>query len=485
MMKSIKRNFIYNILLNVSSVIFPLITAPYVSRVLEPDGVGLFNFSFTYAGYFALVAKLGIPTYGAREVSKLRNDSQKLSCLISELLSISAYVSLIVSFVYLASVALIGQLSSNYIIFLVAGFAVYLSPFQINWYFQGIEEFGYITFRNLTVRILGILCLFLFVRDKDDLLIYVVINVLSGIVADIWNFLMLKSHGINIGIVCKGLLPHVKPLLILFASTLAISIYTVLDTLMLGFMCNYSEVGYYNNAIHITKTILAVITSLSIVALPRVAYYKKENDFVKIKAIVNKSISFVSLMAFPIVSALICISSIFVPLFLGDKFEGAVVPLMILSLLVIFIGLSNIFGMQVLIGLGYDSCFLRSMVSGAILNFLLNYLLIPSYGSIGASVSSVVAEFVVMIMTLFYMKNRTDIQISCWQDILKSLLGSLLLFPLMFVIKSYFGGWLLLAVFAILASIIYLCFESIVRNSSITLFKSTIRQFFVNHTSQL
>ena len=188
MAKSIKKNYIYNLLLNISSVIFPLITAPYISRVLEPDGVGLNNFATTYAGYFALVALLGIPTYGVREVAKQRDDKDALSALVSQLMSIAAIVTLIVSIIYLASIALIGKMSQDYVIFLLAGFVIYLAPLKINWYYQGIEQFGFITLRTVVIRTLSVIALFIFVHDKDDLISYVIVGVLGNILADIWNF---------------------------------------------------------------------------------------------------------------------------------------------------------------------------------------------------------------------------------------------------------------------------------------------------------
>ena len=184
-MKSIKLNFVYNVLLNVSTVIFPLITAPYVARVLEPDGVGLFNFAGTYAGYFALVALLGIPTYGVREVSKLREDKRGLAKLVSEMMSIAFITTIVVSTIYLLSLGIVGQLKENFILFLLAGFAVYLAPFKINWYYQGLEEFGFITLRSLIIRVLSIICLFLFVREKNDLIIY--ITKVSQVMAHLHN----------------------------------------------------------------------------------------------------------------------------------------------------------------------------------------------------------------------------------------------------------------------------------------------------------
>jgi len=153
--------------------------------VLEPDGVGLYNFATTYAGYFALVAMLGIPTYGVREVSKARDDKDSLTKLISQLMSIAAITTLAVSILYILTIAIIGQLTENYIIFLIAGFAIYLAPFKINWYYQGIEDFGFITKVSLIVKTLSVICLFIFVRDKDDLVIYVILSVLGSVLADV------------------------------------------------------------------------------------------------------------------------------------------------------------------------------------------------------------------------------------------------------------------------------------------------------------
>lgn len=144
MPKSIKKNFLYNVLLNISSIIFPLVTSPYVARVLEPDGIGLYNFANTYANYFALVALLGMPIYGVREVAKVRDEKALLTNLISQLMTISIISTCLITAFYVLSIWIVGQLSENYIIFLLAGFAIYLAPFKINWFYQGLEEFSYI-----------------------------------------------------------------------------------------------------------------------------------------------------------------------------------------------------------------------------------------------------------------------------------------------------------------------------------------------------
>lgn len=475
MAQSIKKNFLYNILLNVSSVVFPLITAPYVSRVLDPDGVGLFNFSNTYSGYFALVALLGIPTYGIREVSKSRDNKENLTKVISQLMSIAVITTVCVSLIYFLTIVFVGQLTENYIIFLLAGFVIYLSPFKINWYYQGIEEFGFITFRTLVIKIISILCLFLFVHQKEDLIVYVILNVFSAVIADVWNFFKMWKSGIRPYFTLKGLRSHINPLLVLFASSIAISVYTVLDTLMLGFIKDYEAVGFYTNAMHMSKVILSAVTSLSIVAVPRVSYYVKTKDYDKVNDLMNKSFSFVSFLAFPIAIGMACISPTFVPLFFGAKFIGSVIPLSILSMLIIAIGLNNFTGVQILIGMGFDKLFLYSVLVGTVSNFVMNCFFIPMWGATGASIASVVAETLILFVTTYYVYHRTPVRIQKWHDIIKAFVGALTFIPILLILQKVIGGWILVGSYVLLCGITYLIVESVFRNSSVGLFIAVVK----------
>ncbi len=476
-MKSIKKNLVYNTLLNLLSVLSPLITAPYIARVLEPEGVGLLNFSSIYSGYFALVAALGIPTYGVREVAKLRDNKGKLSLLVSQLVSVSILTTIVVTIIYLTTLVVIDQLRINYIIFLISGFALYLSPIKVNWFFQGVEDFGYITLRSLIVNILVITSLFIFVHDKDDLIILIIIRITGGLLADFLNFIKMWKYGITIRFTLNGLQPHIKPLFILFASSIAISIYTVLDTLMLGFISNYEEVGYYNYAIRLSKMMLMIVTSLSIVAVPRISYYMEHKEYNRISDLMNKSFSFISFLAFPVAIGLMCIAPTLVPLFLGDKFVGTVVPLMILSLLIIVIGLSNLTGIQILIGMGYEKLYLYAVLTGTISNFILNCILIPASGAVGASVSSVLAELFVLLVTIYFVYKKTPIRIKSINDLSKSLIGALVFVPLVYLLRPVISGWFFVGCYTILCLILYMAFEFVASNSSVRILYHTIQSF--------
>lgn len=470
MAKSIKRNFVYNILLNVSSVIFPLITAPYVARVLEPEGVGLFNFSQTYAGYFALVALLGIPKYGIREVSKIRDNKDNLNRLVSQLMTIALITTIGVTIIYLATIALIGQLKENYIIFLLAGFSVYLAPFNINWYYQGIEEFGFITLRSVVVRAISVICLFLFVHERNDLVIYVILGMLGTVLADIWNYSKMIQSGIHPHFTLDGLRPHLKPLWLLFASSMAISIYTVLNTLMLGFIRDYTEVAFFRNASNISQLVLMIVTSLSTVVIPRFSYCIQNQDLEHANILANQSFSFVVFLSFPMAIGLMCLSPVFIPWFFGNQFQGAVIPMMILSFLIIAIGMSNICGIQIMIGMGMDQQFLNAILCGTVTNFALNCVLIPLWGAIGASIASVVAETTVTSVMLWIIYRQTPIRIGVGRDTFKAFIGSLMFIPVVYFMPKNWPSLLYIICYVGICVVLYFISQWLFKSESMRLF---------------
>lgn len=478
---SIKKNFLYNILLNVSKVLFPLITAPYVSRVLEPDGVGLFNFATTYAGYFALLAALGVPMYGVREVAKLGECIEKQNKLVSEIISLEIFTTLLSSLIFCLSVLLIPQFSNYYAIFLVAGIAIYLTPFKIEWFFSGREEFGYITLRSLLIKVASVISLFIFVHKKEDLLIYVIIGTCAITLNELWNYCKLLKMGLR-PYFTLHIKRHIRPLLILFASVIAISVYTMLDTLMLGFLSDYSQVGYYNSATHISKALMPIVTSLAIVAMPRLSYYMQQNKWVEINKLIVKSLSIVSFLAFPITIGVIVLAPTFVPLFFGEKFIGAVLPLQIIVLVVSIIGLNNIPVIQILAGLGHDKLYLYSVLVGTLSNFSLNLYLIPLYGAVGAAFASVMAEVLILIVSMIFVYKKTKIRLTNYGEIIKSLFVSLLFFPLGYILSLSFEGWGFVFLFTFIASVYYILLQYILKNTSVSIFLQIVNNK-INHES--
>ena len=466
-MVSVKRNLFYNIFLNISKVIFPLITAPYISRVMAADDLGLWNFATTYAGYFAVVALLGIPFYGAREIAKVRDDIEETNRLFSELFSIAILSTVLTSFIYFLSIILINQLSVDYIVFLIAGIFLFCSPFNIDWFYSGLENFKIITMRSLIIKALSVCSLFLFVRDKTDFIIMLLISVFSTIANDIWNFVCLYRSGYKVHFTYKGIRKHLKPLILLLASSLAVTIYTVLDTIMLGFMTAYTEVAYYTYAMHIIKAILAAVTSLAAVAVPRISYFIKRKQYQEVNTLINKSFSLVSFFSFPICVGIILISPTFIPLFLGSQFYGSVLPIQILSLILIFIGLNNLFAVQCLVGLGYDKLFLYSILVGTFTNFMLNLILIPYCGAVGASIASSVAEFFVLSASFYMVVKYTPVHLTLKKEFAHTILGVVFMATEFFLMRPFLDGWILTIVFVLLASTTYAFYQYAVKNQTV------------------
>lgn len=473
-MKPIRLNFLYNLLLNISKVLFPFITAPYISRILEPEGVGLFNFAITYSAYFGMVALLGIPTYGTREVAKCRDDKDAVTKLMSELISIAVIFTVISTIVYLVSIATVHKLQSSYVIFLITGASLYLAPINIDWYFCGQEEFKYITIRSILIRAIAIIAMFVLVHTKKDLLIYVIINVLAGVVTNIWNYSKLLKTGIRPKLVSKGLKKHMKPVVTLFASAVAISIYTVLDTLMLGFITDDSQVAYYTCATNISKIILTSVTSFAIVAMPRISYYLEHGMKDTINEIIDKSFSMVAFLAFPAAVGLCCIAPTFAPLFYGGLFDGTIIPLQIMSMVIIMIGLNNLSSCQVLISLGRDDLYLYSVCTGALFNFIANLIAIPKWGAIGAAATSVTAEFIILVVSMVFVYRCTFVRLHKFGDLLRSMTTPLVFIPLIALLQRWMDGWLLVGVFCCSGFVIYVALQHIAGHSSVKLFEESV-----------
>lgn len=475
-MPSIAKNFGLNIFINVSRVIFPLITAPYVSRILGPEGIGIFGFSNTYVSYFVLIALLGIPMYGIREVAKVKENIINLSESTSQLFTISVISTSVVTLIYIASIFLIPKLAEKSIIFFVAGTTLYLCPFQIDWYYQGNEKFDFITIRTLIVRCISLICIFLFVRVKNDLIYYVLINASGIVVANIWSFLYLKKELPQLHLTIRNLSHHMRPMMYLFISSIATSIYIILDTIMLGFMTDYSQVGFYTNASSISRTLVIIVTSLSAVAIPRIASYYKEGRIYEINMLLEKSFSVIAYLSIPISIGLICISPVLATSFFGESFSGSIVPLMIMSGIVISIGFNNLYGIQILVSIGLEKCLLCAVSIGAIINLIVNLLIIPRYGAIGASVSSVLAETFILIFTIYFVNKRTNIKMGNTKyDILKPLMGSLLFIPVCYILRIYFDGWTYLLITIPVAGSIYCLSQIIFKQRASMLLTNLIR----------
>lgn len=450
MAKSITKNYIYNVIYNICLIIVPLIVTPYVSRVLTPTGIGKFSFSTSLISYFTLFASLGFSTYAQREIAKHQGDSHEQSRVFWEIIicrSVSALIAVVVNLT-LYFCGIYGDYGFLMLIFTINIIYVMI---DVSFVFQGNEEFGKLVTVNLIVRIISVACIFIFVKSENDLWIYAIINSATMLIGNI--VLLPKLLKVLRRFPIKQIKPfrHLKGSLILFIPTIAIVIYTVLDKTLIGVLVpgTYIDIvdgvevtkkisdlenGYYEQAEKIVKLIMTVITSIGTVMIPRNTHEIAQGNLEKVKDNVYKSFRIVWMLGVPLVLGICAIATGFVPWFFGSGYDKCVELIYIMSPLIIIIGFSNILGSQYLIPMGRDMQSTIPVVVGAIVNLILNVVLIPRLYSVGASIATVVAEFIVVsIMVMIVCK---EIKIS---KIVKSSWRYIVCGAIMFVATYFFG----------------------------------------------
>ena len=393
----------------VLNILFPLITSVYVARVLLPSGTGRVAYAQNVVTYFTLLASLGLPTYGTREIARNLSSEEKCNETFFELISINTISTTICAIAYYTLCFTIPSFSNNLQLYLIAGLAIVLNYFNIDWLYQGREEYKYIAIRGFLIKALSVALLFLVVKEQSDYVAYAGIYclVLGG--NNLVNCIGLKRR-VHFTKRKLNLRRHLKPIIILFATTVAIELYTMLDTTMLGIICSDQVVGYYSYAMKTTKIIITVLTAATTVLLPRLSstYHVSRERY---KSLANKGIAFLFSVSIPI-SAYMYFNAYDIVVFLyGNHYENAVETLKILALLIPFISFSTYLGAQILCSANCEKDMLIAVSIGAITNILMNAVLIPRFYQNGAAIASVASEFIVMLCDAYFVKRIIELRI--------------------------------------------------------------------------
>lgn len=402
---SIQYNFIMNFILSASSILFPLITFPYVSRIILPAGTGKVAFAMSTAAYFTMAAMLGIPTYGVRAVAQNRNDPQKLGLVLKELLCINLVMSVFAYAAFFVALVLVPQMAAEKPLMIIASASILLNVIGVTWLFQGLEEYSYITWVSLFFKLIAVVLMVLFIHSEKDYLWYGVMTVLSSFGSGIINFIQARKYLKPARGLKMNLKIHMKPIMIFFGMTVATTVYTNLDTVMLGLMKTDFDVGIYNAAIKIKTLLVTLVTSLGTVMLPRLSEYASQNRNEEFKALISKALSFVLLFSIPVCVFCVFMARPMILLLSGNEYLPAVLPMIILMPTLILIGLSNITGIQVLVPTGREKQVMISVIAGAVTDLLINLILIPPLGSTGAAIGTLVAETVVTLWQFWILKD--------------------------------------------------------------------------------
>ena len=403
MAKSVKTNFIFNLINTVAGLLFPLITFPYASRILMADGIGLVNFFQSIIAYVVLLSSIGIPLYSIREIARVRDDARLMNIAAVEILMLHACLT-VVAYIAVAILCMtIPEIQVNVPLFLVLSTSIFFTTIGCEWFYQGIEDFKYIAMRSLAVKCLYVVLLFVFVKSKDDLMLYGVLTILGTVGNNIFNFVRLRKH-IDLSIVIiKDLNPlrHFKPALRVFVLNLIISFYVNLNTVMLGFIADVTAVGLFTAASKISHMFLGITAALQNSILPRTSNLLQQGDYNKFKELSQKILDFIFLIILPLSVGLSILSPFVITVLCGYSYKSAALSLSILSPTIFIISLSGLFGIQMLYPQGKEKIVIVATGLGAIVNLTLNFLFIPSMSYDGASIATLIGEIVVTI-SMFY-----------------------------------------------------------------------------------
>lgn len=466
---SVGRNYLYNLIYQILLVFLPIITVPYVTRVLGSNGVGIYAYTSANIQYFILFGTLGIALYGNRTVAYVRDDKEKLS---NAFWSILLLKSITTSVVYVIFVIIFSINKNQFnIYYWIQSINIIAAAVDISWLFMGIEDFKKTVTRNLLIKIISMIAIFTLVKTSNDLWIYILITVMSNFLgqAVLWIYV---PNVVNYNkISFKDIKKHIIPVLRLFIPTIATQIYCIFDKTLLGYFSSTNEVGFYDMGQKIVYMSLTFITSMGTVMLPRITNIFARGDMKKINVYLIKTFNFTSYISIPMMLGLMSISNGFSSWFFGSGFSKSGSIMMIESPIIILIGWSNVIGIQYMIPLGKVNEITLSVTVGAIVDIMANLLLTKSLFSIGAAISTVLAEIAVTIMQIYLMRDKLPFK-EMFEDIWKYSLAGLT----MYLIISLFNN---LFVYCFVITIIQIIIGIIVYFIMLLILKSNFQSYVV------
>lgn len=427
------KNFLYNLSYQILVLILPLITVPYVSNVLGAKGVGDYAFTFANAQYFILFGMIGVTLYGNRQIAYVRDDKEKLkntfySIYLVQLITMSISSILFLFFAFTFNEGLYRAL------YLVQGINILASLIDISWLFMGLEQFKKTVVRNTLVKLISFASIFIFVKDINDLVMYTLILALSNFLGNLTFWLYIPNEIGFKNIKIDRLLVHLKESIALFIPQIAVQVYLLLSRTLLGIFTDTVQVGYYESSQKLIKIALTVATAIGTVMMPKIANTVSTGDMDKVKYYIKNSFFFMNFISVPLMFGLLGIATELSPWFFGKEFEGIENLIIISCIIIIAISWSNVFGTQLLVPLNKTKEFTLSVTAGAVVNLVLNLILLKSMGSIGACITTVLAEIIVTVVQMYILRKFLNLK-----EMIKPVL---IFFPaaiIMFILVRFIG----------------------------------------------
>ena len=454
--KSLKKSYFYNIIFTMINMVFPVITAPYLSYILGAENIGKINYATSIINWILIFTTFGIPRYGIREVAKNRNDKENLSNAFWNLLLIQLILSIIAIIIYLYIIFSFDVFRSERILYLMMVIMIILNIFSIDWFYQGIEEYKYITSRNLIIKIFSLIMIFTIINKKEQYLLYALINILALSFNNILNYLNTKKF-IQNKITKINILFYLKELKVYFITTFTISIYTQLDQIFIGSLSQI-DLAFYVRSKTIFSIGLNILNSLIIVLIPRLAYLFEEN-FNEYKNILNKSINYIYLIGLPCSIGMISLSREIMIFLGGIEFIPASYSLNIIAILIVINSVGSWQINQVLLPYKYENLALRIQLGGAALSVILNIILIPRYSYIGAAITWIFTEtFLVIVEAIVIKRKCSELSIKYFNSsLIKYLISTVIMYIVVLIIKTTFSNnFVIIALSTISGAIAYM-----------------------------
>ena len=431
-MKVIK-NYLYNLSYQILTIILPIITVPYVTRIFTSEDLGNYGFYNSIVSYFSLFAMLGIGLYGTKQIAA----ASDVSSTFWNIYAIQFIASLLALFVYVITLVSIPEMGG--IVPIILGIILLTKMIDISWLFTGKEDFKKITLRNTMVKVAGVISIFTFIKSSEDLYLYIFLIVIFDFLGQFVMWIPAKKFIKRPSFDTKIIKKNLHPIVLLFLPQVAISLYVVLDRTLLGLLGSYSDVGIYEQGQKLTSILLTVVSSLGAVMLPRVANLLSERKEKEAQNMVRFSFILYNLIIFPMIFGLIAINEVFVRLFLGQNFQDVKYVLYIIVFNIMFIGWTNILGYQVLVVRNKNKEFMLSTTIPAFVSVAVNIAVIPFFGYIGASITAVIVEFLAFTIQWYYCRNIINKNLLFNKDLAKIICSSLVMFGTVMLCKMTLG----------------------------------------------
>ena len=406
--KKVVKNYIYNLTYQILTLILPIITTPYLARVLGAEGTGIYSYTFSITTYFILFGSLGVALYGQREIAYAQDNPSVRKRKFLEIVSFRFITIAIAIIVFVFAFVRQGELAIYYKILLLELIA---GAFDISWFFQGLEEFKKTVTRNILVRLVSVTCIFIFVKERSDLEKYIFIYSLADLIGNLSLWLYLPKYLKGIKVEKLYITQNIPQILLLFIPQVSNQLYKILDTTMLGTIIkDKAETGYYEQSQKVIRLLLTLVTSLGVVMLPRMANTFAKGDKKQIKEYMIRSLKFTSLLAFPMMFGIAAVAQEFVPIFFGDGYDKVVLLIRIMCPIIILMGFANIIGTQYLVPVKRNKEYTISILVGLIANFFMNYFMIHAWQSLGASIATVLSQLLIDIVQLYMVRDVLNVK---------------------------------------------------------------------------